>query len=163
MFEVRARLEHLLADLSKRTSSFGSQPERIATLLGLKNASAMDDVALADAVAEGLDCHAAISLGTVLGPKIKVVGDIIPKTTFRRARDAQKPLSPVTSGRLYNLSRVWEVALRSYGNDDAATEFLLRKHTHLDGRAPIELVRLSSAGADAVVNLIHRAQAGFAA
>ncbi|MCK0138108.1 antitoxin Xre/MbcA/ParS toxin-binding domain-containing protein [Aliiroseovarius sp. F47248L] len=152
-----------MADLSTRTSNLGSQPGRIAAILGLRNASVMDDVALANTIADGLDCHAATSLGAVLGPKVKMVGGIIPETTFRLACKARKPLSRAMSGRLYDLGRVWEVALRSYGEDQAAARaFLSRQHMLLDGRTPLELAQSSSAGADAVVNLLRRAKVGFA-
>jgi putative toxin-antitoxin system antitoxin component (TIGR02293 family) len=153
-----------MVDAVARPAATGSQPARIAALLGLEDAASMDDVALADKVAEGLGVHAATSLGSALGPMIEVVGGIIPEATFRRVRKGGKPLSREMSERLYEVGRVWEAARRSYGGDeDAAKAFLSRPHPLLDGRSPLELAQRSSAGADAVVNLMRRAEAGFAA
>ena len=39
-------------------------------------------------------------------------------------------------------------------------EFLHRPHIHLEWERPIDVARLSSAGADAVIAVIERAQAG---
>ena len=141
-----------------------SQASRIAALLGIEDAAALDDVALADRVADGLGPQAATALGAALGPMVAVVGDIVPEATFRRVRKARGALAREMSERLYEVGRVWEAARRSYGGDeDAARAFLARPHPMLDGRAPLDLARRSSAGADAVVNLLRRAEAGFAA
>ncbi|MCK0137908.1 MULTISPECIES: antitoxin Xre/MbcA/ParS toxin-binding domain-containing protein [unclassified Aliiroseovarius] len=143
-------------------TSSATQSGRIAALLGLKNAAKMDDVALADKIAEGLEAQAAIAMEAALGPTINVVGHIIPEATFKRAYKARKPLSREMSDRLYEVGRVWDLVCRSYdGDENAAAAFLSRSHPFLGGRAPLELACRSSAGADAVVNLMHRAEAGF--
>lgn len=150
--------------MNASTQSLGkmSQPSRIAALLGFENAGEIDDVALADRVAAGLGVGAATSLNSALEPVIDVVGGIIPEATFRRVRRARKPLSREMSERLYEVGRVLEVARQSYSGDDAAAKaFLTRVHPLLDGRTPLDLAQRSSAGADAVVNLLRRAEAGF--
>jgi putative toxin-antitoxin system antitoxin component (TIGR02293 family) len=145
-----------------KPSTIGSQPGRIAALLGLDGADGMDDVALADRVSKGLAPAAAAALGEILGAAV-VVGGIIPEATLRRVRKARRPLSREMSERLYEVGRVVEAARQSYkGDDEAARAFLTRPHALLDGRLPLDLARASSAGADAVVNLLRRAEYGFA-
>lgn len=140
----------------------GSQPGRIAALLGLDGADGMDDVALADRVSKGLAPAAAAALGEILGAAV-VIGGIIPEATLRRVRKARRPLSREMSERLYEVGRVVEAARQSYrGDDEAARAFLTRPHALLGGRLPLDLARGSSAGADAVVNLLRRAEYGFA-
>ena len=150
--------------MNTRTQSLGkmSQPSRIAALLGFENAGEMDEVALADRVAAGLEAEAATSLNSALEPVVDVVGGIIPEATFHRVRRDRKPLSREISERLYEVGRVLEVARQSYSGDDAAAKaFLTRAHPLLDGRTPLDLAQRSAAGADAVVNLLRRAEAGF--
>ena len=147
-----------VAELDRDSSS---QPARVAALLGFDDACDIDDVALADRVAGGLLPKAASGLIEVLGKAI-VVGGIIPEATYRRNQKSRKALSREMSERLYEVGRVVEAAKRSYGGDiDAARRFLSRPHPLLDGRAPLALAQASSAGADAVVNLLRRADAGF--
>lgn len=139
-----------------------SQPARVAALLGFDDARNVDDVTLADRVANGLLPKAASGLIDVLG-KAVVVGGIIPEATYRRNQKARKALSREMSERLYEVGRVVEAAKRTYGGDvEAARRFLSRPHPLLDGRSPLALAQASSAGADAVINLMRRADAGFA-
>jgi len=139
-----------------------SQPARVAALLGFQDAVDVDDVTLADRVANGLLPKAASGLIDILG-KAVVVGGIIPEATYRRNQKSRKALSREMSERLYEVGRVVEAAKRSYGGDiDAARRFLARPHPLLDGRTPLALAQASSAGADAVLNLLRRADAGFA-
>ncbi len=48
------------------------------------------------------------------------------------------------------------------GDREAIDAFLNRPHPLLDGETPFEMTRSGSAGAEAVLNLIRRAQAGIA-
>lgn len=151
-----------MATVLERGGQTGSQPGRIAALLGIEDPHDIDDVALADRVSRGLPAKAAAGLIEVLGKAI-VVGGIIPEATYRRNQKARKALSREMSERLYEVGRVVEAAKRSHAGDiDAARSFLSRPHPLLDGRTPLELARSSSAGAEAVVGLLRRADAGFA-
>ncbi|MEM1345706.1 MAG: antitoxin Xre/MbcA/ParS toxin-binding domain-containing protein [Pseudomonadota bacterium] len=69
-----------------------------------------------------------------------------------------------SSEKLYEFARVYAQALTLYGDDHSRTmRFLERPHPMLDGRAPLALATSSSAVADAVADLLTRAEAGFAA
>lgn len=82
------------------------------------------------------------------------------------ARDrcqARKALSRQLSERLYEVGRVVDAVSRAYHGDRAAIEaFLNRPHPLLEGETPFDMARSNSAGAEAVLNLIRRAEAGVA-
>ncbi|GAW42037.1 hypothetical protein SH203_02450 [Brevundimonas sp. SH203] len=139
-----------------------SDAARIGRLLGLKEDKALDDVTLADQVSRGLNPTSAAALGQVIGMP-SVLGKLIPEATLRRARTSRKPLSREMSERLYEVSRVVDAVSRTYHGDTAAiVRFLNRPHQLLGGRTPLAMAQSSSAGADAVINLVRRADAGFA-
>ncbi len=48
------------------------------------------------------------------------------------------------------------------GDSAAVVRFLNRPHQLLNGRTPLAMAQSSSAGAEAVINLVRRADAGFA-
>ena len=63
----------------------------------------------------------------------------------------------------YGARRVVKVVDRAYRGDRAATHaFLNQPHPLLEGETPHDVARSSSAGADAFLNLIRRAEAGMA-
>ena len=60
-------------------------------------------------------------------------------------------------------SRVFVEVLRQYGADTAASAlFLMRPHPMLGGRSPFHVAKESTAGADLVLKLLARAEAGVA-
>jgi len=147
---------------SDPTALPGTQSGRIAVLLGLKDKSPLDDVSLADRIAKGLGVGAAEALATVIG-RASVVGPVIPEATLRRAKKQRKALSREMSERLYEVGRVVDAVSRSYhGDEEAISRFLNRPHNMLGGRSPLELAQSNSAGAEAVINLVRRAESGFA-
>lgn len=139
----------------------GSESGRIGLLLGLAE-EPLDDIRLADHVSEGLHPSAAEELAGLVG-RGHIVGPLIPEATLRRARKGGTPLSREMSERLYEVSRVVDAVSRTYHGDRAAiTRFLERPHRLLGGRTPMQMAQSSSAGAEAVINLLRRAEAGFA-
>lgn len=139
----------------------GTVSGRVGKLLGLTQAKAMDDLHLADQISKGLRAASADALSAILG-KSSVVGPLIPEATLRRARKERKPLSREMSERLYEVGRVIDAVSRIYhGDEDAISRFLNRPHNLLGGKTPLEMARSSSAGADAVINMLRRADAGF--
>ena len=136
---------------------YAPQSVRLARLMNLTDADDMSDTQLAREIGEGLPANTA----EYLFLQFPSARDIVPEATLRRAKVGQKPLSREHSERLYEISRVMDAALQAYGNDHTlATAFLTRPHPLLEGETPIALARMSSAGTDAVVALIGRAQAG---
>ena len=139
-----------------------SEVTRVARLLDLDEPDTLSDVQFARRVSRGFSARSVTALATVLGTK-RVVGPVVPEATLRRARKANKRLSREISERLYEVGRVVDAVSRAYHDDrDAIEEFLNRPHPLLDGETPFDMARSSSAGAEAVLNLIRRAEAGAA-
>ncbi|WP_353473949.1 DUF2384 domain-containing protein [Salipiger sp. H15] len=134
---------------------------RIADLLGLAG-GAIDRLGIAEQVAHGLPADSATRVHDRLGAARFF--RILPEATYRRVRRQGKPLSRETSEKLYEFARVYELALRLYrGDHERCMAFLEAPHPMLGGRAALDLATSSSAGADAVIDLLHRAESGFAA
>ena len=139
-----------------------SEAARVARLLAIDEPDILNDVQLAQRVSGGLLPRAAAALAEVLG-RNRVVGPVVPEATLRRVRKARRPLSRELSERLYEVGRVVDAVGRAYrGDRDAIDTFLNRPHPLLDGETPFDMARSSSAGAEAVLNLIRRAEAGIA-
>ena len=138
------------------------QSARVARLLAMQDPDGVCDLELAKRISDGLDTRAAFALGDVLGRR-NVIGPIIPEATLRRARKAGRPLSKDVSERLYEVGRVVDAVSVIYKGDwQRIGTFLDRPHPLLDGETPFDMARSSSAGADVVLNLIHRFEAGVA-
>lgn len=139
-----------------------SEAARVARLLAMDRPDLLSDVQLARRVSEGLAPRAAVALAEVLGRK-RVVGPVVPEATLRRVRKAGKALSRELSERLYEVGRVVDAVSRAYhGDREAIDTFLNRPHPMLEGETPFDMARSSSAGTEAVLNLIRRAEAGIA-
>ena len=139
-----------------------NEATRVAKLLSIDEPEVLSEVELARRVSSGLPSQSALGLSEVLG-KRWVVDWIIPEASLRRARNSNKPLSKELSERLYEMSRVVDALRLAYhGNQEAVDGFLHRPHVLLDGDTPFDMARSSSAGAEAVLNLIRRAEAGVA-
>ncbi len=140
----------------------GSEAGRIGMLLGLKAKKPIDDIGLAEHVSKGLRVASAETLAGLIG-RVNIVGPLIPEATLRRAKKNRKALSREMSERLYEVGRVVDVVSRVYHGDQAAiARFLEKPHKLLGGRTPLSMAQSSSAGAEAVINLLRRADAGFA-
>jgi len=151
-----------LRDYAVPSAIPASEAARVARLLQIDVRSDLSDVQLAVRISVGLPSDAALALGEALG-RSRVVGPVIPEATFRRARKSGNALSREHSERLYELGRVVDALGRIYRGDREAIEsFLNRPHPLLDGETPFDMARSSSAGTEAVLNLIGRAEAGMA-
>ena len=138
-----------------------SEAARIARLLAIDGPGVQSDVQLAQRISGGLLPRAAAALAEAIG-RSRVVGPVVPEATLRRVRKAGKPLSRELSERLYEVGRVVDAVGRVYyGDREAIDTFLHRPHPLLEGETPFDMARSSSAGTEAVLNLIHRAEAGM--
>jgi len=140
-----------------------SEPVRVAGLMKLRQPESFDALLLADKISAGLPVGAA----THLGRSLEVLGhntihEIIPEATLRRA-EKKKRLSKDSSEKLYDIARVLDQTARMFqGDAEEAARFLRRPHPLLDGRTPFDVAKSSTAGADAVLDLLRRADAGVA-
>ncbi len=133
----------------------------MARLLAIADPDDCSDVGLARCVAGGLRPAAVAAIAEAFGgDRNRIVGPVVPEATFRRARKAGR-LSREHSGRLYEIARVAVAAARAYRGDRERMEaFMTRPHPLLEGETPFDMARSGPAGADAVLNLIRRAEAG---
>ena len=139
-----------------------SQPARLARILSLRGRSRWDEMALARRVGAGLPVSSVEGLVHRFGREA-IIGPMLSASTWDRIRKAGKPLSRDHSDRVYMLSRVIDAAARAYGDDaERLKAFLTRRHPLLEGEAPFAVASASAAGADAVLTLLARAEAGVA-
>ena len=141
----------------------GSEAVRIAQLLKLSKPLEMDDLSLAQHVSEGFSVKAVDSIKPLINEYgLNAIYSIVSEPTLRRARKTKK-LSREHSERLYEISRVIDQAAKTFhGRDDQIQRFMTRPNQLLEGKSPFEVARSSSAGANAVINLLERARAGVA-
>ena len=147
----------------KAESGSMSEASRIARFMGLSRWQKMDDLDLVDRIREGLPAKTATTVARRIDPDGRFVRatDIVPKSTLHRRKDS--PLTRDESERVLALSKVFAEALRIYHDDvDLVSQFMLRRHPMLGGRSPIELAKESIAGADLVLKLMAKADAGVA-
>ena len=142
-------------------SHTASETAVMARLLAIADPDSCSDVSLAQCVASGLRPAAVTAMAQAFGgDRNRIIGPIVPEATFRRARKAGK-LSKEHSERLYEIGRVAIAVAWAYRGDlDRVEAFLTRPHPLLAGETPFDMARSSSAGADAVLNLVRRAEAG---
>lgn len=140
-----------------------SDAERIAMLLDLPVRST--DIALVEAIEQGLTVSAAETLVAALDPAgdTLAVTALVPKATYHRAKKLRQRLGRDQSERLLAFARVAAEALRLYRGDNAkALAFLSAMHPMLANRTPLDLAISSTAGADLVLKLLFKADAGVA-
>ena len=139
-----------------------TEAARLARLLGLDDTEHFDDVSLARKVAAGLPMRAVSALEDILGA-VRLAGRVASEATLRRQRKGRRPLSRMHSERAYELGRVVDAVACAFRGDVARIDdFLTRRHPLLDGESPLDMATSSSAGAEAVLKLVRRAEAGVA-
>lgn len=102
------------------------------------------------AIAERLYSHA--------DDRNRLLYSIVPEATYKRRRDR---LNPEESGRTERLARVYATAVYVWEDTENAREFLMRPHTLLKGRKPID-VAMTELGAVQVIQLLWRLFYGVA-
>ncbi len=143
-----------------------SDTSMLATILGAGRSGAKSGdgslLEVARRVEGGLPLSALDRVAHLVAPdEAGFVASIIPKATLSRRRAAEKPtLSAEESNKVARLAKTWAMALRVWGDEADAREFLRRPHPLLDGRAPREVALASDPGADAVINVIGRGAYG---
>lgn len=139
-----------------------SEARRIAKFMGLPDWAKLDDLGLVDRVAKGFPVRTATVVMERIDPEGRFVRatDIIPKSTLHRRKHA---LTKDESEKVWALSKVFYEVLRIYhGDAGRAARFMIQEHPLLGGRTPIDLAKESIAGADLVLKLLAKADAGVA-
>lgn len=145
-------------------TSAASEAMRIARFLDLPRWREADDLSLVDRVHRGLPAKTVTTVVRRIDPEGRFVQetDLIPKSTWHRRKG--QALSRDQSERIWALSKLFLEVLRLYHDDgERAARFLVQPHPLLGSRSPIELAKESVAGADLVMKLLAKADAGVAA
>ena len=143
-----------------------SEASRLAMFLGLPGGKRMNDLALVERVEKGFPASTATIIAKKVDPtgQFLQVRDFIPKSTYHRRLKKMQALTKDESARFFALARVFVEALLQYHDDSKlAAQFLVREHPMLAGRTPLDVAKESTAGADLVLKLLARAEAGVAA
>ncbi|MDJ0751119.1 MAG: DUF2384 domain-containing protein [Woeseiaceae bacterium] len=142
-----------------------SEAARIAHFMGLRGWKTIDDLHLVERVESGLPVSTAQAIAKRIDPTGThlEVYDLIPKASYYRRKEQKKPLTKDQSEKIFALTKVFAETLRQYHDDqESASLFLSRKHPLLGGRSPLDVARDSTAGADLVLKLLDKAEAGIA-
>ncbi len=135
---------------------------RLARLLDLDEPHHLDELTFAGMIAEGLPVSAVTALGDIVG-RARIEGRVASEATLHRCRRRGRALSRTHSERVYGVVRVLDaVGTAFHGDVPRIHDFLVRPHPLLGGETPLDLALTSAAGADAVLNLVWRAEAGVA-
>jgi putative toxin-antitoxin system antitoxin component (TIGR02293 family) len=133
----------------------------VARVLGLKTGTA-SGVAYLDLVDRGLPIGSLERIATCVAP-----GDrnfkyrIVPKASLARSK-SQHRLSAGQSVVISRLASVWATAARIWKSDEAARDFLTRRHPLLEQRRPIDLILENEIGAELVKSVLGRLEYGAA-
>jgi len=150
-----------ISDYSDMSRLPTSASARIAGILGLKVSTGFGEIDMARRVSDGLPTISGASLKGTLRAIVLARIDVVPDATLRRAARSGQPLSREHSESIYQIGRVIDcVCTVFHGDQQRISNFLTRPHPLLDGETPLDMARSSSAGADAVLNLLYRADAG---
>jgi putative toxin-antitoxin system antitoxin component (TIGR02293 family) len=115
-----------------------------------------------DLVDRGLPVRSLERLVAVVAPTDKSFKyRIVPKASLAR-RKAGRRLSAAQSVIVARLASVWTQAARIWKSEDAARDFLYRKHPLLGARRPIDVVLENEIGAELVRGVLGRLEHGSA-
>ena len=137
-----------------------TQIAAMAEILGLAHRPQDSYLHIADEMALGLPAKTLDRLARFLAPDDAAFKyRVVPKATLARIKG--KRLSPAQSERLGRYARVWAVALGAWKSEEAAREFLWRRHMLLEGRRPID-VASTEVGARLVEEILGGLEYGTA-
>jgi putative toxin-antitoxin system antitoxin component (TIGR02293 family) len=115
-----------------------------------------------DLVEKGLPLRSLYKVVELVAPEnAEFKYRIVSKASLARHKP-QKRLSPNHSVVVSRLAEVWANALRIWKSEEAAREFLYRRHPLLDQRKPIDLVLENEIGAGLVKSVLGRLEFGSA-
>jgi putative toxin-antitoxin system antitoxin component (TIGR02293 family) len=85
---------------------------------------------------------------------------VIPLRTLKHRRQRQEPLNADESDRLARVARLWEFALRVFGNPDKARRWLTKPKIRFDERTPLAMMH-TGAGGDGVEEMLGQIEEGY--
>ena len=85
---------------------------------------------------------------------------VIPLRTLKHRRQRQEPLSAEESDRLARVARLWELAVKVFGEPDKARRWLTKPKIRFEERTPLAMMR-TGAGADGVEEMLIQIEEGM--
>ena len=85
---------------------------------------------------------------------------VIPLRTLKHRRQRQEPLSADESDRLARVARLWEYAVKVFGDPDKARRWLTKPKIRFEERTPLQMMR-TWAGGDAVEEMLVQIEEGM--
>lgn len=92
-------------------------------------------------------------------PAKDLANAVIPPRTLKHRRERKEPLSPEESDRLARVAKMYELAVKVYGNRDDGRDWLLHPMSRYDGRTPLSLLK-TEAGERSVEELLYQIDEG---
>ncbi|PCI87346.1 MAG: hypothetical protein COB24_06915 [Hyphomicrobiales bacterium] len=137
-----------------------NQDQLMGELLGVDSPH-ISSFDILNEVGEGIKIANVKSLAKYLFPTQKTsVDNLVARATFARAK---KRVSPQVSEKIYDVAKVYSLALLIYNQDyDKASQFLSKPHQGLGGKSPFDMAKQSTAGADIAASLLEQIRAGVA-
>lgn len=71
---------------------------------------------------------------------------VIPPRTLKHRRERKEPLNLEESDRLARVAKIYELAVKVYGDRDDGRDFLLRRKRRFDEKTPLEIMRTEKGG-----------------
>ncbi|HEX3666211.1 MAG TPA: antitoxin Xre/MbcA/ParS toxin-binding domain-containing protein [Rhizomicrobium sp.] len=136
-----------------------------ARVLGVETDSKplKSDVAYLTLVSHGLPVKSLDRIAQAVAPDdANFKYRIVPKASLARSKTSKR-LTATQSVAVTRLASIWSQALRIWKSENAAREFLNRRHALLAERRPIDLVLENEIGAGLVRGVLGRLEYGSAA
>jgi len=87
---------------------------------------------------------------------------VIPLRTLKHRRQRREPLSAEESDRLARVARLWELAVKVFGNPDKARRWLTKPKVRFEERSPLAMMRSDLGGRGVEEMLIQIDEGMFA-
>lgn len=85
---------------------------------------------------------------------------VIPARTLKHRRQRKQPLSMDESDRLARVAKMYELAVKVYGDREGGREWLTSHMRRFDGKTPISMLR-TEAGEEAVQDFLIQIDEGY--
>ncbi len=92
-------------------------------------------------------------------PARDLVNAVIPPRTLKHRRQRKEPLSPEESDRLARVAKMYELAVKVYGNREDGRGWLLHPTDRFEGRTPLSLLK-TEAGERSVEEFLYQIDEG---
>ena len=85
---------------------------------------------------------------------------VIPLRTLKHRRQRQEVLNPEESDKLARVARLWELAVKVFGNPDKARRWLTKPKVRFDEKTPLQMMH-TGAGGDGVEEMLGQIDEGY--